>query len=113
MDSRGRLSLHEFFRSLFQPCCQYPPQHRLHRMLKTLCARGSRPQRLKPALKNRPLIAAVNRCATQNQTTSRSHREEPRLQLSLDVHNTSDHSTEMRSPVTLPATSNWKLPEGS
>ena len=27
--------------------------------------------------------------------------------------NTLDHSTEMRSPVTHPGTSNWKLPEGS
>jgi hypothetical protein len=26
---------------------------------------------------------------------------------------TMDHSTKMRSPVTLPATSNWKVPEGS
>jgi hypothetical protein len=30
----------------------------------------------------------------------------------LLIH-TSDHSTEMHSPVTLPGTSNWKLPEGS
>jgi len=28
-------------------------------------------------------------------------------------HNTWDHSTEMRSPTTLPATSVMKLPEGS
>ena len=29
------------------------------------------------------------------------------------LHDTSDHSTEMRSPATLPVTSNRKLPEGS
>ena len=34
---------------------------------KTLCVRRSRPQRLKPVLETGPLIAAVNRWATQNQ----------------------------------------------
>jgi hypothetical protein len=33
--------------------------------------------------------------------------------LACDVFNASDHSTEMRSAVMLPATSNWKAPEGS
>jgi len=45
---------------------------------------------------------------------SRTHREEPQLlRLSWDAHKTSDHSTEMRSPVTVPATSMMNLPEGS
>jgi hypothetical protein len=44
-------------------------------------------------------------------TSGRSHREEPQL-LRL-LHNASDHSTEMHSSVTLPATSKRTLPEGS
>src|SRR5258708_20283086 len=42
-------------------------------------ARGSCPQRLKPALKNKPVIAAVNRCATQKQQPSTTSSDILRL----------------------------------
>src|SRR5260221_767590 len=42
-------------------------------------ARGSCPQPLKPALKNKPVIAAVNRCATQKQQPSTTSSDILRL----------------------------------
>jgi len=49
---------------------RYRPS-RLNSLQRTCLQRRGRPQRLKAGGENEPVIAAVNRCATQNQTQNR------------------------------------------